>query len=422
MHDAGYVQKALGSVAEPVAHTFPDFVFEPTVNLDRELEGLPVARLYRLAVKETEHGQHHASLPRFLERHYREVHSLVGALWLALLPRRMAEELHWRDHDPAAPPPGEGREGWTDLVLQLGAMMALCHDLALSDKPRRELLGLREREKGRDILNLEDFPLCTIFSLCDVLQEFGRPVRVIDRQDEDEDEDKDKAGRVAFVVPMVGLRLEHREAPGRADQSGDEVRHQGVDAALLGLPELTPPRGPRLEVRFVTRDSGHLLLTPQAERLRSAGAWDERRVGDKVPAWLARAGLDRHVALGGAPGALEQLGKRYDALSRAFEGRRPHHEPLRGTEQRTARRLMAAALRSMGLPATNPETRKDEVREAVQGDKHGRPGRALLKVAPLADLAEAGLAPLPALGNRALVPEPRADGAVAGTGAAAKKA
>jgi len=403
VHDVGYVQKALGQVSEPVAQTFSELIFPPQVQLDAGIEHLPVAELYRAAVSETEHGQRHATLASFLERYYRELHSGVGAFWLATLPERMyrssprvgGPDRLYRSSLPVGAPDrlfcsslqvgGTDTErtetGWTELVLQLAAMMAFGHDLALSDAARRAVLGLRDAGKDQDVLNLKDFPLCTLFALCDMLQEFGRPVRVI-HQDE-----------ARFVVPMAGGKLEHVKAAERTSKQSTALH---VDSHLLGLPALRPASGdPLLYLSYCTRDQNRLLLNDEALRLRTRGTWDETRVGDKVPEWLERSGLSNAVRLDGDPTALKKLKGRFMELYQLWG--KPE---LDTDEKQRVEVLLQAMLRVLELPddAAHLKSNLDGLRQAFESDDPGE--QILRKLAPLADAAEAE--PLRRLGARCL--------------------
>jgi hypothetical protein len=385
VHDVGYVQKALGQVSEPVAQTFDDLIFPPQVQLGTGIEQLPLAELYHAAVSEIEHGQRHATLASFLERYYRELHSVVGALWLATLPDRIyrsSSRVQGPDRHDEIP----DHSGWTDLVLQLAAMMAFGHDLALSDAPRRAVLGLKESGKDRDVLNLKDFPLCTLFAFCDMVQEFGRPVRVIDQD------------TARFVVPLAGVELELVPAKGRTVKQGrnlPEPKQRQLDAAslMLDLPSLRPDEGERLYLSFCSRDRNRLLLTDKALEFRSLGTWNETRVGNKVPDWLKRAGLSDHIRLDGDPAALTHLKQRFEDLLKFWQ------DPPKKSERQQVATLLKAVLRVLDQPDDTVRSNNlDRLRLVLGSSDPGE--QILLKLAPLAEVAETE--PLPRLGRRGL--------------------
>lgn len=386
VHDVGYVQKALGEVGEHVAHTFEMLLFPPRAQVDEEVDELPLGRLYRRLVSETEHGQSHAPLACFLDRHYRNVHSVVGALWLASLLPRMEREMGGGRRRPGE----QERDGWAELCLQLAAMMAFAHDLAMADGPRRKLLGLREADKEHDALNLDDFPMCTLFSLCDVLQEFGRPVRVVEGE------------AVRFAVPMGGLQLELvRKGVRTAKQgSGNEASRQrhDMDTHLWDLEALRPAEDTKMYVSFGTRDSAGELVGEEALRLRRLGSWKEYKVGDKVPEWLERSGLGEHVRLDGDPSAAERVQSRYESLS-SFAG----NGSVGGSTGKDAVGMLRALARLLlGLTRMGRNTPR-RLRQAVEGltRRQGEDSEELLRLAPLADLA--GADPIEQLAARALV-------------------
>jgi hypothetical protein len=401
-HDVGYVQKSLGQVSEPVAQTFTDLIFQPKVELDPNIDQLPLAEMYRALVSETEHGQRHAKLASFLERHYRELHSIVGAIWLATLPSRLYHTSR-RVDGPAPDKEKHARTGWTELVLQLAALMAFGHDLALCDEPRRKVLGLREAGKDRDALNLEDFPLCTMFALCDVMQEFGRPVRVID------------GDAVRFVVPLAGVKLELVGGGERTQKQGSALCHYDIESLLLDLPALQPEREPRLYLSFCSREDQPNLLTKTALRLRTRGTWDETRIGDKVPEWLERAGLSDQVRLDGDPTALKRVKKRFRALYKKWK-----KAEVRSVERRQLGPLLQAMLRVLKPSAKKANAdhfalfdllfeefeehlkKIEEKKEPAEKKKLRELAlKVLLELAPVADTS--GTEPLPRLGKKCLM-------------------
>lgn len=119
---------------------------------------------------------------------------MVGALWLAGL----ADALRPGYSAGVGPHPSCRYEAsMAELAFQLAALMAFAHDLALSDAKRRKLLGMRQVKRGGatlDVVNRQDYPLCTLFSLADVLQEFGRPVQVV------------RGDALRYWVPVAGSK------------------------------------------------------------------------------------------------------------------------------------------------------------------------------------------------------------------------
>lgn len=262
LHDLGYIHKALGEVAEPAVAAVPWVLFSPQVNLSFDPSVTPIQGFYEAALDVTLHGQAYAPLPEFLHRHYREIHSLVGALWLAGLPLANPES----DVGGQCPESDSvARRSEAELVLQLAAMMAFGHDLALSGETRRKRLLLRQVSgrggKPRDVLNLEDYPLCTLFALADVLQEFGRTVQVVEKNS------------LQHVVPIAGISL-------RSDET----------------------QTPALRIRYLTREKREsgFLLPKTALRRRELGTWTEEKVGAGVEAWLNSAGLSDFVSIDSA--------------------------------------------------------------------------------------------------------------------------
>ena len=148
--------------------------------MNEGLDKLPVGFLYRMATPATGQGQRYASMESYLERFYRDLHSLPGAIWLARLDDAMTDLLRKARKPDRSGDEDNARQGWFEIVSQLASMMAFAHDLALSGPDRKARLGLSGSSSGRDIPNFEEFPLCTLFSLSVVVQEFGRPVRLAD--------------------------------------------------------------------------------------------------------------------------------------------------------------------------------------------------------------------------------------------------
>ncbi len=255
MHDLGYLHKAIGEVTEKAAQAVSWISFAPAVTLPDVPAWAPLGGLYRAVFEATEHGQIYAPLPEFLRRNYRSIHSVVGALWLA----RLSDELR-PGTAPGSPPHASchRQASMAELTFQLAAMMAFAHDLSLSNAGRRKLLGMRRVQhegKKRDVLNRWDFPVCTLFSLADVLQEFGRPVQVID------------GDALRYWVPVAGVRL-------------------GPDA-----------KKPGLRVRYLTRPPRRRtsLLPAAARKGRTRGTWEEPQVGTGVRPWLEAAGLEELI-------------------------------------------------------------------------------------------------------------------------------
>lgn len=247
IHDLGYLHKAIGEVVEKAASAVPWMRFKPDVNLPVLGAEAPLDGFYGDVIDPEAHGHDGASLSAFLHRHYQPLHSVVGALWLADL----AKELR-----PGNTSPHEScrhEASMAELTFQLAALMAFAHDLALSDSERRKLLGMRRIARGGeelDVVNLRDYPLCTLFSLADVLQEFGRPVQVV------------RGNALRYCVPVVGISL-------------------------------TPESG-GLRVRYLTKIPSHISTTLMPRRIlkeRTLGAWKERYVGTKVEPWLRSAGF-----------------------------------------------------------------------------------------------------------------------------------
>jgi hypothetical protein len=271
MHDLGYLHKAIGEVTEKSAQAVPWMSFVPKVGIDDPPEWTPLGGFYRTVFEATEHGQVYAPLPEFLRRNYRPLHSVVGALWLA----RLAEELRPATPGAAPDPSCHEEASMAELTFQLAALFAFAHDLSLSDGKRRKLLGMRQVERGGeklDVVNRHDFPLCTLFSLADVLQEFGRPIQVVD------------GDALRYWVPVAGIGLE--------------------------------PEGSGLRVRYLSGKPGKAtsLLPKAAVDGRAVGAWEERFVGTGVESWLKSSGLDPLVLVhdGTEPADLKQRLASYD--------------------------------------------------------------------------------------------------------------
>ena len=250
IHDLGYLHKAIGEVVEKAARAVPWMRFKPDVTAPEVSAETPLGRFYRAVIDPEEHGHDDASLPAFLRRHYRPLHSVVGALWLAGL----ADALRPGYSAGVGPHPSCRREAsMAELSFQLAALMAFAHDLALSDDKRRGILGMRQVERGGetlDVVNRRDYPLCTLFSLADVLQEFGRPVQVV------------RGDALRYCVPVAGVGL--------------------------------TPEGGGLRVRYLTRIPSRLntsLMPRRALEERAMGAWRECHVGKGVESWLRSANL-----------------------------------------------------------------------------------------------------------------------------------
>jgi len=409
VHDIGYVQKSLGAVSERVATTFRSLVFPAAHAVDGpHIAGLPLGRLYEKTISASKQGMRLAPLGEFLSRTYRDLHSVTGALWLATLPQRLEEMLARREHEGAVQPrgpvgdgrgqgpgtPGGGamREGWFDLTLQLAAMMAYSHDLACASDKKRELLGMRG-SAGHEVIHFDDYPLCTLFSLADVIQEFGRPVRAIAPR---------RAGAglaaqgAAFVVPIAGLRLEKTQRT--AKQQHPEV------GALWNLPAWRPqgwpdPEKERLYLSYVTRMGGKAQETgdtageksPEERRkeevvaLRRASPWNEAYVGSGQERWFRAAGLDGLLRLDGEAGAAGRVKGRAAALGEVLGHKKPHGGPATAT---AAEQMLDAMGKALGLAAapgraTEPSAIVRELKREL-----GSEGKLLPRFAPLARLED----------------------------------
>lgn len=270
--------------------------------------------LYHSLLDSTERGQRYHDPMQFLADHVRTVHSTVGAMWLSLLPGAITREI-------GGVQPGE-RSTHLELICHLAAMLAFAHDLALRDKTDKKEIGLRSRKVGKitvDALNFETYPLCTLFGLVDVLQEFGRPVHVLAGPYET---------NAVYVAPIAGLKLTDR--PAKLCDRGDFLRSLGTarrSLRTIGIKPFEPCRmgdlasdveneyrGPRhVYVSYLTQESGVSkerdrpspihpsgpLLTCSALTLREPCGWEEKMVGSKVGDWLADSLLSPHVRLDG---------------------------------------------------------------------------------------------------------------------------
>ncbi|MBI4612865.1 MAG: hypothetical protein HY720_04570 [Planctomycetes bacterium] len=327
-HDIGYVHKSLGDANEEMARTFRSLTFPATIGGGLPLDGLPVVEMYRDLFGETDPGQRFADILEFLLHHHRRVHSLVGAIWLALLPLRFHEEVASLRIDPrgTAPDPRDGTpdgqrgisdQGSFEAACHLASMMSLAHDLALRDAGDRAAIGLLEKAEGRDVLSLERYPVSTLFTLCDVLQEFGRPLEAVGD------------GGSQWAVPVVALGILKE---GEVEQPGVLLRgdraHAEAMARVARIParphlegrargEDACQRPRRLHVAFGTRDTraeNSTLLPAGKALLRSRGGWEEWKVGKGVRDWLQRSGLSGHVDLAGDPDRIPTLQKEVKAL------------------------------------------------------------------------------------------------------------
>ena len=305
VHDIGYVHKSLSELTEPVALTFDAFRFLPHASEDLAsgLDGTPLDELYRLLVRDRGPTQQYERLSDYLRHKHQEIHSLVGAVWLASLERQTGVALaKWRETTS-----GDGElhaeRSHVLICFHLASMLAFTHDLALTDDERRAELGLRVADKGggrdetksMEIVNFEEFPLCTLFALVDVCQEFGRLLRVVD------------GSQIGYIVPLVGLGMRRLDAETPQCERIARELHWG----------LTCPRQEQLLLSFGSRDSRadeESLLSLKVRKLRGKTAWEEDKVGDKIPGWLKAVGLSPYVALDGAPGALARINKRFDQV------------------------------------------------------------------------------------------------------------
>ena len=376
VHDIGYVQKSLGAVSERVASTFRALVFPPQSTLDDGVDALPLGGLYRRTVSASAQGMRHAPMREFLARTYRDLHSVMGALWLARLRPQLARMLARVEE---APVEGKTRAGWFDLTLQLAAMMAFGHDLACASDAKRALLGLRKGRGGRDVLNFEELPLCTLFALADVTQEFGRPVHVIDPE----------TRSARFVVPIAGLRLERLAGGERTRKQGaglDPAKQSDLltAARLWDLPALEPCRTTCLYLSYVTRedDSGARLFDEDVTRLRGRSDWEEWRVGSGQAEWLVSAGLGDWVRLDGDPSAAKRVEARAKRLGCVLDA-----ADARPVDKKTAKHLLQRLDGALGGSARGKTA---VIRERVARLRKAN-STALPWLAPLAAGAPPGL-------------------------------
>lgn len=315
-HDMGYIQAALGRVAVNVTKTFRSLYFLPQVN-DGHITlppRAPVEEMYRHLLKETGHGQRYEPLSIFLRDHFQSLHSVVGALWLAGIPGTMAREfvpLVEKDDGDCSANACAAR-GAVEMIIQLAAMMAFAHDFAQSDAGRREKLGLQVKTvtgaDGQptegDVLNFEDYPVCTLFALADVLQEFGRPLRVLVGH-------KD----IRYYNPVVGVRFSTTAEAAIWEKT--DLQH-----LFWGLPAKPPSssasgRDDPLFLTLVTRPrvgSGVDPLCPLemlADVYSHCRSFKEDKIANKISAWLSRALLADKIVLDGDPAAPKTLREKY---------------------------------------------------------------------------------------------------------------
>ena len=357
VHDIGYVHKAVCELSGPVAATFPQFHYLPhsEADLDRVLAGTPLEGLYRLTVVESGRSQPHERVSAYLHRHHGGLHSLVGAAWLASLESALEATL--------APLSAADPEAYAHVLLSLhlGSLLAYAHDLALTDGERAAELGLHGGAGGgADVLNVRDFPLCTLFALVDVCQEFGRLLRAVD------------GTSLRFLVPLVGLGLRGTPPP------------DGDAAVLEHMWGIRPMPHDRLLLSFASRDATGTLLPEHLRRLRATTNWREDKVGSKVSEWLGRAGLDAHVGLDGEPGALERLTRRAREL--ATWRAQPGSERDRPMLDRAARALS----RHLGLPGRRGDRIFPALVAALEGWDDASSPRPF-PFLPLFDMGEDGI-------------------------------
>jgi len=312
LHDLGYVHKSLPMVIDEVGATFEEGIwFEPVSGDHSKVRDAPICEMYRAVIDKTAHAQRYSDVAQYVIDHFKALHSGVGALWLATAEDRLAQTVGCLDQKPTV-------RGQKYLIaLQLAAMLAFAHDLGIRDKPDRKEVLLRDsrEHKGQDALNINEYPLCTLFTLVDVLQEQGRMVRLVD-------ELNGRYPAVVFAAPVLGLRFrrraEQRYPLGDADGQ-EKYKERDNGAGLLwkpgwALPRKRPGGDERLYLSYVTREpeqtpAGTVRLMPEwlAKVVHRTSEWQEHKVGQSVAEWLPRAGLDEHVALDGDAEALDKL-------------------------------------------------------------------------------------------------------------------
>jgi len=242
-----------------------------------------VTALYRTFFGDTGPGSPFASMRRYVSAHPTSPHSLAGAMWLAYLPERLHREGILGTPGGVA---GRRAHGRFELVCQLAAMMALAHDFPV-DSARKQgeqgfsLAGLA----GRSLLDC--YPCCTLFTLADVLHEFGRPFL------------RTGPDAVRVRAPVLGIQLRRRDEwydtdyiPGGTPTQRGEANGRCAKRGLLTDDDLEAARtAPRIEVFWVTEDPQGHFLDPDDGTATPHSTFDPAKVGNDVPARLHGWGL-----------------------------------------------------------------------------------------------------------------------------------
>lgn len=360
VHDIGYIQKALGDVADPVSATFESIRFLPAIEDLKGLHDTPLEAFYRQIVEHSGPCQTFERIETYVAAQYREIHSLVGAVWLAqyawesgrkyglLRPKEDDEERHVAYSHVL-------------LTFHMASLLAFAHDLALTDDERRGRLGLRKGPGDQDMLHFTQFPFCTLFALADVLQEFGRLLRV------------KEGDTVRFIAPIGCLGFRSPDLPSDAER----VR-QFFFRRLWNSKKL---KEHPLLLSFGTRDGKHTHLPGPVIELRGKSEWEEDRVGEKLSAWLRNAGLGDFIALDGQPGALAWINKRYKHLRKLEEELSSMSGRAGNAELTAVRAELSALARFLGI---RPSYLGEAVKDMVENNNSKR----RMMVLPVFDMGE----------------------------------
>lgn len=273
VHDIGYQLKvAAGQGADPKQALEGFGVFPPGVD-EVSVEPYPALLFYRRCFRETWPGGRYRHMADYVISHPDDPHGLTGALWLALLPGRLAASGRLRESVEKAP------EAWgrLEFVCQLAALMALAHDLPLGSNVKQKELGFLHPLDGKGSM-AEAYPFTAVFALADCLNEFGRPVLFT-------------GPRALWAAPaIVGLQLLHPNEIAARKSGSKEKAFAGwskQQKALGILPDGMPAH---------PEDGGEVFwAVPRRPGPGASGEiktnFDPQRVGEDIPGRLVGWGF-----------------------------------------------------------------------------------------------------------------------------------
>ncbi|MDJ0762720.1 MAG: hypothetical protein QNJ97_06990 [Myxococcota bacterium] len=175
VHDLGYALKYEVSHGSNPATAFERFgIFPAQAEHGIDPPCAPITDLFHTFWSDAGPGRRFATFREYVRTHPTSPHSLAGALWLAYLPERLRRSGLFclpDDSDSTL------RTHWgrLELVCQLAALMALAHDFPVDSTKKQGEQGFNLSGLAPEQTLVDAYPGCALFTLADVLHEFGRP-------------------------------------------------------------------------------------------------------------------------------------------------------------------------------------------------------------------------------------------------------